>query len=580
MINLISRFFLEQLKNSCPVEEIVSSYLNLKPLGNNKFVGLCPFHSEKTPSFVVYSATQSFFCFGCQVGGDVVSFIKKMESLDYVGALKFLANKSGIGFPEDEIGGFNFGTRILSANKEAARFFHGVLKETDFAMNYLKKERKVCQRTVVKFGLGFAPKSWDSLGKHLFSKGFSLEELLAAKLLTKAQNGSIYDIFRNRIIFPIINSRAEVLGFGGRVLDESRPKYLNSYDSLVFKKSNNLFNINLAKKSKQIILVEGYFDAISIVQAGFGNVVATLGTALTINQAKLISVYAEEVILAYDSDEAGVAATYKAMNILNGVGLATKVLDLSNFKDPDEYIKNRGDIRFKMALANSVDAIDFKLNNFKVQFDINTSAGKVAFLKAAAALLAQLNNRLTRDVYLGKISSEMGIDKQILMSHVNNLIKIHIKKRKSIEQKNIARNFVGNKRPRSAGNTTCLVKSEELIIRSLYGNNSLFEILKSNCPFELFVSENKDIYEVLMYNIEHQLPVEMPCITGLNSDLLAVLSRILAKNFDFQLDFNGILECVKTLKKAKQQLNAAGVSKMAAEELKGYIEDLAKQKRC
>lgn len=581
-MDLLPNSFLEQLKASSPIEGIVGSYVELKPLGGNKQVGLCPFHAEKSPSFVVYSATQSFYCFGCQTGGDAISFIKKIENLDYMGALKVLANKAGIAVPTAEQSDFsNLNAKILRANKEAARFFHETLKKTDHAMDYLQRKRGIRPETIKKFGLGFAPESWNALERHLHSLGFSTKELLESNLLISGKNNSIYDAFRNRIMFPIMNSGSEVIAFGGRVLDESQPKYLNSYDSLVFKKSNSLFNINIAKNSKQILLVEGYLDAISVVQAGFANVVATLGVALTTNQAKLISIYANEVILAYDSDEAGQAATLKAIDILGNAGLEVKVLDLSNLKDPDEYIKKRGVIRFKDAISSSVDALDFKLDRLKNEFDINTTSGKTTFLKAAAELLSKIQNKISREVYLGKICSELDVDKQVISSYVSNLIKTRIRKDTQKEQKNIRLNLTASKRinPTQTKIPINCIKSEELIIRSLYGNPDLFETLKANCPPEIFVSPNKEMYALLLDRLEQGLQLHIPCITDEDSATVSRLSEILAQNFDSQLDESGILECIGTLQKLNRKKEAADISKMSAEELKRYMDDISNCKK-
>lgn len=585
---MLPNSFLEQLKDSSPIEGVVSSYVELKPIGGSKQIGLCPFHAEKSPSFVVYSSTQSFYCFGCRTGGDVISFIKKIENLDYMGALKVLANRAGIAIPAvEQTDSSNLNAAILRANKEAAKFFHETLKKTDRAMDYLQRERGIRPEIIKKFGLGFSPESWDALGQHLRNLGFSTKELLESKLLAKGKNNSVYDVFRNRIMFPIMNSRFEVIAFGGRVLNEGQPKYLNSYDSPVFKKSNSLFNINLAKNNlaknnKQIILVEGYLDVISVVQAGFENVVATLGVALTTNQAKLLSVYADVVILAYDSDKAGQAATLKAIDILEIAGIDVKVLDLSGCKDPDEYIKKRGAIRFKDAIFSSVAALDFKLNKLKSEFDVDTTSGKASFLKAATELLSNVQSKISREVYLSKICSELNVDKQAIASHVGNLIKTRIKKGVQKEQKDIRRNLtaksqIGQSQAKVPVNC---IKSEELIIRSLYGNPDLFEMLKANCPPEIFVSPNKEIYVLLLDRLEKGLQLHISCITEKGSATLARLSEILAQNFDLQLDRNGILECVETLQKQKRKKEAADILKMNAEELRKYMNDISNYKKC
>ncbi|MDR1354614.1 MAG: DNA primase [Oscillospiraceae bacterium] len=580
MADSLSDAFLEQLRDACPIEEIVGQYVNMKPLGSSRAVGLCPFHIEKSPSFVVYSHTQSFYCFGCQIGGDVVSFVKRIENLDYIGTLKFLAEKAGIPFPSHQKTDFpNTNAKLIQINREAAKFFYKSLKESAEAIAYLREKRHLHPSTIVKFGIGFAPNNWHSLEQHLHNGlGFETKQLLEARLLAVGKSNSTYDVFRNRIIFPIRNTKSEIVGFGGRVLDESQPKYLNSQDSTVFKKRDNLFNINLAKNSKKIILVEGYLDAISIVQAGFENVVATLGTAITTNQAKLLSFYANEVVLAYDSDTAGKLATAKAINILNEAGIATKVLDLLEFKDPDEYIKKRGTVRFGNAVSASVDALDFKLNSLKARFDLAESAGKAAFLKAAAELFAQINNGIVREVYLSKTSAELGVDKQVIAAYTEKLRKINRKKDDTRKQRDTQKNLTVGVRTLKQIPVGC-IKSEELIICSLYNDPQLLELLRSRCPAEIFPSPNKDIYKLLLIHLENERPVNISTITQQNESALQQLSGILARNCDCLLDKRGVLECVDTLRRFYTQEQVANISDMSAEELKQHFENISNCKK-
>ena len=324
----IPRSFIQQLLLHCEIEDVISSYVVLKREGHNR-KGLCPFHSEKTPSMVVYNDTQSFYCFGCGTGGDVITFIMKIENLDYVEAVKLLAQRAGLEIPDEasEDSASRIKTRVLEINRTAALFFHNCLKapEGRAGLSYLKN-RRLDHKTIVKYGLGFAPNSWNALIQHLQTKGFSLTEIETAKLAVKGKTGSYYDFFRNRVIFPVIDLRGNVIAFGGRVLDDSKPKYLNSPDTPVFKKSRNLFSLNFAKKVKtdRFILAEGYMDVIAINAAGFENVVATLGTSLTSEQARLVSKYVKEVVIAYDSDGAGQAATHRAINLFSEVNVTTR----------------------------------------------------------------------------------------------------------------------------------------------------------------------------------------------------------------------------------------------------------------
>ena len=310
---MLSESFISELKARNDIEEVISSYVNVKRRGRN-LVGLCPFHSEKTPSFTVYPDSQSFYCFGCGAGGDVVTFVKKIENLDYIEAVKSLAQRAGLAMPED---GYDdsyakLKTRVLEINRETARFYHQCLISPvgKKALEYLRG-RGLSDNTIRRFGLGFAPESWDAVIKHLRGKGFTFDEMAAAAVAVKSARGSYYDQFRGRVIFPIIDIRGNVIAFGGRLMDGQGPKYLNSPDTPVFKKSRNLFALNYAKSSKEsaLILAEGYMDVVALHQAGFTNAVATLGTALTAEQARMISQYAAEVVIAYDSDGAGQKAT-------------------------------------------------------------------------------------------------------------------------------------------------------------------------------------------------------------------------------------------------------------------------------
>lgn len=442
----IPKSFVQQLLLHCDIEEIVSSYLPLKRDGKNK-KALCPFHSEKTPSMVVYPNTQSFYCFGCGAGGDVISFIMRIENLDYVEAIHFLAKRAGLTVPED---GESDRTgqqkaRILEINREAARFFHHCLKTPAGRPGYAYfKQRKLSDQTIVKYGLGFAPDSWSALRDHLRKKGYRDEELVLADVARKGRNGSVYDQFRNRVIFPIIDVRGNVIAFGGRVLDDSKPKYLNTNDTLVFKKSRNLFSLNFAKnsRSKRLILAEGYMDVIAVNAAGFENVVATLGTALTAEQARLISKYAEEVVVAYDSDEAGQKATHRAINLLSEVGVSTRILKMEGAKDPDEYIQKFGARRFEMLLDASGDVIEFELDKLKQRYDLEDTNGRVEYVRRSVSVLAEVKNLLEREVYAGLVARDTGVSVSSLMAQAASLAK----RRRQTQEKNEWNKIQSNQR--------------------------------------------------------------------------------------------------------------------------------------
>ena len=361
----LSEQFLDQLKNANDIYSVMTSYVTPKRAGRDS-VCLCPFHSEKTPSCHIYNDSQSFYCFGCGAGGDVITFIRLIENLDYMEAVKFLAQRAGIPMPEETYDRTaEEKTRLLEINREAARYFRDVLisPEGEEGWRYLI-DRGLHPNTIKRYGLGYAPDSWDSLRNHMLKKGFHEDELIKGALLVRRQNGNGgYDKFRHRVMFPIIDRRGNIIAFGGRALEPDAPaKYLNSDETLVFKKRSNLFSLNFAKNTKEnyLILCEGYMDVITLNQAGFTNAVATLGTAITPDQARLMRQYCEEVVISYDSDEAGQKATMKAINLLGEAGVEAKVLQMQGAKDPDEFIKKFGADRFRRTLEESRTGFDHK----------------------------------------------------------------------------------------------------------------------------------------------------------------------------------------------------------------------------
>ena len=430
---MISDVFLEQLRSACPIETIMGSYVSLKRRGRT-LVCNCPFHSEKTPSCTIYPEQQSFYCYGCGAGGDVITFIRRMENLSFMEAVELLAKRGGLVIPEDkeEAKRSRTRTRTLEINRAAANFYYRNLSGNDkTGLIYLAK-RNLSPATIKKYALGFAPDAWNELAKHLLQKGFSEEELITAGVCHRSKKGSIYDVFRNRVMFPIVDTRGNVIGFGGRVMDDSTPKYLNTSQTPVFDKGRNLFSLNFAKdsNSKVMILAEGYMDVIAINQAGFSNVVATLGTAITADQARKISQYASEVIIAYDSDGAGQKATQKAIAHFNDVGLTTRILHIDGAKDPDEYIRNFGADRFRLLLEKSGDAIAFQMEQCKSGLELSKESDKGKWLNRLVEVLANVPNKLTRDVYISKAASETGISPDTLRSQIEIYSRREWKKQK------------------------------------------------------------------------------------------------------------------------------------------------------
>lgn len=439
---LIPREVIEEVLSRTDVVDVIGSYVTLKRAGSNMH-GLCPFHSEKTPSFTVFSKTNSFYCFGCGAGGDAISFVMRAENLDYPSAVEFLAGRVGVTIPQDknEIARMGMSRkRVYEMNLAAAKFFRENLFDKNIgfeAMSYLAGQRKLSPAIIKRFGLGFAPNNFFELTNHMKKLGFSEQELIDGFLCGRSQKGHLYDYFRNRVIFPIIDVTGNVIAFGGRVMDDSKPKYLNSSDTPGFKKSKNLFALNYAKNhcSEQIILCEGYMDVIALHAAGVENAVATLGTALTSEQARMLTKYTKKVILLYDSDDAGQRATDRAIQILNEVGLEVRILKLSGAKDPDEYIRKFGAERFKALLGESRTGFDFKVSRALVGLDLQIPDDRIKASKAICDIIADSNSSVEREVFLSKASELLKLPIDVLRNNVDIIIRKRVKEHKENESK-------------------------------------------------------------------------------------------------------------------------------------------------
>jgi len=413
--------FLDELAGRNDIVDIVSGYVPLS-LKSGSYWGCCPFHSEKTPSFHVLPDRQTYHCFGCGKGGGVINFIMEIENLSFRDAVEVLANRAGLPLPDDsteEHRGRR--TRMLELNRDAARWFHEQLgtPQGRAAVEYIEK-RGISRQMVTRFGLGAAPEGWSNLTDAMVKRGYSVGELLDAGLVKKGQKGGVYDTFRNRLMFPVIDVRGAVIGFSGRILGDGEPKYLNSPDTLVFNKSKNLFALNLAKKSKRgmIILAEGNVDVVALHQAGFDCAVASLGTSLTPDQARLMTRYTKNVVISYDSDAAGVKAAQRAIGILEKVGLGVKVLRMDGAKDPDEFIKKKGADAFGNLMERSENHIEYRLLTAKEKHDMETDEGRVAFFSEAAEILSTLQNAVEREVYGARVAEWTGVSAEAVASEV------------------------------------------------------------------------------------------------------------------------------------------------------------------
>lgn len=505
------------IKYKLDIETVIAPYVNLKRRGKN-LVGLCPFHGEKTPSFTVYPETASYYCFGCGAGGDIFTFIKTAENLDYVEAVKKLADDAGVTIPEDGIDDSmaKLKTKIYAINRETARFFHSFLF-TDggkWALDYLIG-RGLTISTIKHFGLGCAPDSWDALQKHLTDKGFSVNEMYQAGVVGRSQRGTYYDIFRKRVMFPVIDVRGNVIAFSGRAPtgEENGRKYVNSPDTPVFKKSQNLFGLNFAKNfcSKQVILVEGNMDVISLHQAGFENTVAALGTSFTAEQANLLCRYAEEIVLTLDADTAGKKAILKSMEILKKHGVPIRIVSIPQGKDPDEFIKKHGASKFKALLEGAVNEIEYKLLIAADEIDTTTDDGKLTYLGSVASILAATSNPIARDLYAAKISDKYGISKTALNAKIEEL---RSKNRRAEAKKQVASVITpkysrDDVNPERFKNRRAVV-AEERILAILMQHPDLYEYSTSLVSDDKFITSlNKRVFSAFCKQLDSGRSVDI-----------------------------------------------------------------------
>ena len=435
--------FIDELMARCDIADVVADYVPLTRKGGSLW-GCCPFHSERTPSFHVVPERQMYKCFGCGKGGGVINFIMEMENLSYPDAVRFLAKRAGLTVPEERgDGGFRKKReRLLALNKEAARYFHSVLHSPagQAGVEYLFGKRRLSKATVTRFGLGMAPEGWDKLITAMAAKDYEKGELLEAGLVVRSKEGRVYDRFRNRVMFPIIDLRGDVIGFGGRVLDDSTPKYLNSPDTPVFNKGRNLFALNIAKKTRlgRIILTEGYMDTLSLHQAGFDCAVASLGTALTADHAQLLARYTKEVVIAYDGDGAGVSAAQRAIGLLEKTGMKVRVLRMKGAKDPDEFIGKYGPEAFAKLLDQSENHIEYRIDQVKGKYDLTDDAQRVEFLKEAVPILAQLPSPAEREIYGARCAELAGVTAEVVAQEVKReRSRLNWKAKKQQERKDL-----------------------------------------------------------------------------------------------------------------------------------------------
>ena len=575
-----SESFLTELTERNDIVDVVSGYVRLgKKSGSNLF-GLCPFHSEKTPSFSVSPDKQIYHCFGCGKGGGVINFIMEIENLSFPEAVEFLAKRAGMQMPQEENDRESKKrSRMLSLNRDAARFFYEQLSSPpgEAARAYMAK-RRIGGATAKNFGIGFAPDSWDSLEETMREKGYSDFEMFDAGLVRKGKNGGFYDTFRNRLMFPVIDVRGNVIGFSGRILGDGEPKYMNSPETLVFNKSRNLFALNLAKKSKSgyIILSEGNIDVVSLHQAGFDSAVASLGTSLTAEQARLISRYTNQVIIAYDNDGAGIKAAQRAIGILEKLDLKVKVLRLSGAKDPDEFIKLKGADAFRNLLEASENQIDYRLRSVTDKYDLSVDEQKVEFLKEASDLVARLPGSVERQVYAMRVAAMVGISAEVVTKEVERRRKKLVTQASRSEARQQSRpgqqlqpenKALRYDDPGSAA-------AEEGLIRLLYLEPSLAQNAALPQPEEFSSQALAHIYSVLREKILQGAAVSVATLGGaLDQQEMSLLVNLLQKPELLSKGESTLTDYIKRIRDCKEQAMQGADLRALADKLrqtKGY----------
>ena len=580
--------FLRELGERSRIEDIAPSYVNLRRRGKN-LVGLCPFHNEKTPSFCVYPENNSFYCFGCNKGGDIISFIMGVENLDFAEAVKFLAQRAGMALPEEgaDLSMSRLRTRILEINRESGRFFFGVLStpEGKPGLDYLKR-RGLDPKTIRHFGLGYAPDSGFALVNHLKKLGFSQEELLQSDMVRRSQKGNLYDRYRGRVMFPIFDLRGNVVAFGGRILTDEKPKYLNTSDTPVYHKSSGLFAMNFAKDSgsRQLILAEGYMDVIALHRAGFTNAIASLGTSLTEEQARVIRRYADEAVICYDSDEAGRRATQRAIPILKNAGLLVRVITVPGGKDPDEFFRadpQDGPLRFKKLIQESGNDTEYRLSVTRDKYDLSTEDGKKRYLQEAVVqVLAPIRDSIERDVYAGKLAEETGVGKESILASARRAAAIQGKQRKKEELKAqgevVAARTVAN--PDKKRHMRAAL-AEEGILCYLFRHQDKIRLLEERLPPEKWVTPwGRRVYALLLGKTNHG-EITLSDLAGeLSPEELSELTRVLAERREVPPTWEDVEEYCRIIQDEGGFSDPEKIREASHDDLKRYLEELKRRK--
>ena len=583
---MIPRDYITELVQRSDIVDVVQSYVQLRHRGRTH-TGLCPFHNEKTPSFVVYPETQSFYCFGCGAGGDVITFIKKINNVDYIEAVKFLAGRAGMALPEEDDQTGRLRSRIISINKDAARFYFSRLNSDAGRVGRAYwRGRGLSDATIKRFGLGYAPDSFRETRDHLKSLGYTEDELLAAGLIKRSEKGGTFDFFRHRVMIPIFDLRGNVIAFSGRKLDPEQPggKYVNSPETLVYKKSRTLFALNFAKKSqtRRYILCEGNLDAISMHQAGFTTAVAGCGTALTAEQVKILSEYADEVVLCYDSDEAGQKATRRAISLLSASPLKISVLNIPDAKDPDEFIKKFGAERFEMLLNGSNNAIEYELLQAKGKYDIATPDGRLNYIKDAIGVLAGRITPTERDVYAGRLAEETDVAKPAILNQLDAAIRARGRRADKERERRLLEEGAGGRInvPYSQGGQKALgvAFAEQQLVAAILKNPDYIRLAAPRVSGGTFLDAGLGrAYTLLCEKGAKGEYLDLSAlIEELPEETVSLISRVLAQNYDIGLSAQDVELYLDRIERSQPVSSTAGGR--TAAELADYLQALKDKK--
>ena len=560
---MIPQEYIQEVVRRNDIEEVVGQYVQLRRHGRT-LSGLCPFHNEKTPSFVVYPDTQSFYCFGCGAAGDVINFVRKYNNLGYVESVKQLASRVGMPLPEEEDEEAKARQRLLEINRCAARYFYEQLNartpEAALARRYWREKRGLSDAAIRRFGLGYAPEDFGGLLHYLRKRGFSESELERSGLVKRSAKGNLYDIFRHRVMVPIIDVRGSIIAFGGRVLDDSKPKYINSPETMVYHKSRTLFALNVAKKSpsKRYILCEGYMDVISMHEAGFDTAVCACGTALTAEQVKLLSEYADEVVLSYDSDEAGQKATERSLGLFANSPVKVSVLSYQGAKDPDEFIKKYGRERFEMLLNGTANPTEFQLKKAQSKYDLRSDDGRLNYIREAIDILTGYSVTPTaRDVYAGRIAEETGVSKQSIMAQMQGALRTAERKSRRKEQKNLAQqgNAADLRVPYSQGGDTVLgaASASRQLVAALLQDPGEIPYVRQHLQMDSVpLPEMQQALQAIFRCGEEKLPVNLTTLQQmLDEKAFQQVALAQAQNHDQKLARQDIAMYLERLQNAK-----------------------------